>query len=215
MYIPKPFAMNDPNEQLAFIRSHPFGILISTAQQMQATHVPFVILEAGKAQTQTQTQTLGLHVAKANPQWQRIHDQEVLCIFTGDHAFVSASWYQDKARSVPTWDYTAVHVYGKATIATDGTRERILRQLTKENEPEGGWSMDQADPAYLDANRKAIVAIEVAVHKIEGVKKLSQNRTDEDRERVAAHLEAQAAHLAASIRAGKVPVQPTTRAQDN
>jgi transcriptional regulator len=196
MYVPAPFAMNDRQEQLAFIRANPFGVLVSAANAaIQATHVPFVILGT------EEEPRLGLHVARANPQWNSIDGQDVLCIYTGEHAFVSASWYGDPVHSVPTWDYTAVHVRGRATLANERTREQILRALTAENEPKGGWSMEQADPAYLDANRKAIVAIEIAIHKIEGAKKLSQNRTAGDREGVARGLEAHAEVLAAQIRA--------------
>ena len=186
MYVPKPFAMNDRGEQIAFIKAHPFGVVVSApgaaADPIQATHVPFVVLGTEEAPR------LGLHVARANPQWQTINDAPVLCIFTGDHAFVSASWYGDPQHSVPTWDYSAVHVRGRASLASDETREQILRGLTRENEPDGGWSMDKADPAYLDANRRAIVAIEVAIERIDGVNKWSQNRTAADRERVGSAL---------------------------
>lgn len=195
MYVPKPFEMNDRGEQLAFIRANPFGIIVSPGtHELQATHVPFVLLGT------EEEPRLGLHVARANPQWQSIDGQDVLCIFSGDHAFVSASWYADPVHSVPTWDYTAVHVQGRAALANDETRERILRALTAENEPQGGWSMEQADPAYLDANRKAIVATEVAIRSIKGVKKLSQNRSADDREGVAAGLERQGHSLAGLVR---------------
>lgn len=184
MYVPKPFAMNDREEQLAFINANPFGIIVSApgTTAIQATHVPFVLLGSAAEPK------LGLHVARANPQWQTIENEDVLCIFTGGHAFISAWWYEDPKHSVPTWDYTAVHVHGKATLANDETREAILQKLTAQNEPEGGWTMEQADPAYLEANRKAIVAIEVAIDTISGVKKLSQNRTQADRHGVAEGL---------------------------
>lgn len=198
MYVPKHFAVTDRAELARFIEAHAFGILISVANgEPIATHVPFVILSHGEHLT------LGLHVARANPHWQMLEGADVLAIFQGPHAFVSASWYEQPKLSVPTWDYSAVHCRGRASIAGDETTERILRALVAQHEGESGWSMDDAEPQYLERMKRGIVGIELAVASIEGAYKLSQNRSAAERARVAAELCGSEPQLAAEIEAAR------------
>lgn len=183
MYVPAPFRAEDRSQLLAFIEREPFGILVSTSNGAPfATHVPFVILERGERVV------LGLHVAKANPQWQQIDGCSVLAIFRGAHAMISAGWYAEPAASVPTWDYTAVHCSGRARLTgADGT-ERILRRIVETFET--SWRMEDAQPEYIERMQHAIIGIEITVESIAGSFKLSQNRSAEDRARVLEKLSA-------------------------
>jgi transcriptional regulator len=177
MYAPKPFAVADRRALLSFIEREPFGILVSSAQAKPfATHVPFIVCDDGEALT------LGLHVAKANPHWQSVEGQEVLAIFHGAHAMISAGWYAQPQDSVPTWNYAAVHCTGHARITDAAGTARILERMVERFEP--SWRMEQADASYVARMQQAIVGIEIAVSSIEGKFKYSQNRTPEDRERV-------------------------------
>ena len=194
MYVPKHFAVSDRAELTRFIRAHPFGVLVSVdSAQPVATHVPFVVLNEGRETV------LGLHVARANPHWQTLDGADVLAIFQGPHAFVSASWYEQPERSVPTWDYSAVHCRGRASLAAADATERILRALVAAHEGESGWSMEIAKPDYLEAMKRGIVAIQIAVSSMEGAFKLSQNRSEIERARVADELRTAAPDVAESI----------------
>ena len=183
VYVPKHFSVDDRNELLAFIGREPFGIIVSTVEGKPfATHVPIVIMEEGAELT------LGLHVAKANPQWREIDGQNVLAIFQGPHAMISASWYVEPEQNVPTWNYGAVHCSGVARLTGPNGTRRILQRLVAQMEP--AWRIENADAAAIERMEKAIVGIEVAVAQIVGSYKYSENRSDEDRERVIAALSA-------------------------
>lgn len=177
MYAPKPFAVADRRTLVAFIEREPFGILVSNVDGRPfATHAPFIVREDGESLR------LGLHVAKANPQWRSIAGQEVLAVFHGAHAMISAAWYAQPQNDVPTWDYAAVHCAGGAHVTDGAATASILQRLVERHEP--SWRMEQADPDYITRLQQAIVGIEIAVSSIEGTFKYSQNRTLEDRERV-------------------------------
>lgn len=183
VYVPKHFSVEDRSELLAFIRREPFGIVVSNVDGKPfATHVPIVIMQEGGALT------LGLHVAKANPQWRTLEGQQVLAIFQGAHAMISASWYVEPELNVPTWNYGAVHCSGTAHLTDAAGTRRILERLVAQLEPE--WRIEKANARSIEGMERAIVGIEVAVTQIEGSYKYSENRSDEDRERVIAALNA-------------------------
>ncbi len=127
MYIPAHFAEHRVEVMHALMRSYPLGVLVTnTSAGMEANHIPFV--------TDTNPGpwgTLRCHVARANPVWASLeHASDVLVIFQGPEAYVSPSAYEAKqkdGRVVPTWNYVAVHAYGKARIVHD--RERLLDLL--------------------------------------------------------------------------------------
>src|SRR5437588_7836819 len=126
MYIPEFNRIEDRALALAFMRANPFVILVSTtANGPFATHLPLLIDES------PDQITLRGHVAKANPHWQMIGQEEAhesLVIFHGPHAYISPTLYEIR-ESVPTWNYAAVHVYGRGTFFAD---EAQLRQLLQE-----------------------------------------------------------------------------------
>lgn len=178
----------------AFIRRHPFGILVSVLDgKPLATHVPFVVLDQEKV-------TLGLHVARANPHWQSLDGAQVLAIFHGAHGFVSASWYARPSENVPTWNYSAVHCTGRASIA-NGTRTLdILRTAVREFEGERGWSIASASDEYVARMKRGIAGVEIAVTSIEGKFKYSQNRDEGELQNVLEHLDASAPDLSRDMR---------------
>lgn len=183
MYAPKPFAVTDRRALVAFIEREPFGILASTLEGKPfATHVPFIVRDDGESLR------LGLHVAKANPHWRQVEGTEVLAIFQGPHAMISAGWYAEPRNNVPTWNYSAVHCVGRARITDAAETARMLQALAERLEP--SWRMEQADSEYVARLQQAIVGIEIAVSTIEGTRKYSQNHTLDDRERAIAALSA-------------------------
>ena len=180
MYIPKHFLESDAAALAEFIEAHAFGTLITVVDGRPfASHVPFVYERAAG--------TLHCHVARANPQWRQLDAApEALVMFVGPHGYISPTWYVDSG--VPTWNYTAVHVYGRARAVDDaavtGPHVERLAAHYERGSP-SPWMPD------YDARRLAgIVGVEVRVREIQGKFKLSQNRSAADRAAVIARLQA-------------------------
>jgi transcriptional regulator len=134
-------------------------------------------------------------MARANQQWETLRHSPVLIIFTGPEHYISPSWYKTKEEHgnvVPTWNYAAVHVTGRARVFEGEALYPHLRQLTAANETAHGlpWRIEDAPRSYVDGLIKAVVGIEIQIDRIEGKWKMSQNRPARDRESVIAALEA-------------------------
>ena len=181
MYNPAAFVENRPDVLHRFLRRHPFATLISAGPNgFSSSHVPMLFDEPSNV--------LRCHVARANPHWQHLQaSPETLVLFQGPHHYISPSWYASKQQGgkvVPTWNYTTVHVQGRARIFDD--REdlvTLVRQLTNEHEAsfEQPWSIDDAPSDYIDAMARSIVGIEISIDQIAGKGKLGQNRSEQDR----------------------------------
>jgi transcriptional regulator len=131
---------------------------------------------------------LVLHMAVANPHWRTITDgAPALAVVTGPEAYISPAWYAGKARHgrvVPTWNYSAVHVTGLATVHRNPDwLLAAVRELTDlhEQRRQAPWAVSDAPPTYLTQQLRGIVGIELAIRTVEGKAKRSQNRSDEDR----------------------------------
>lgn len=179
MYIPSYFKENNTDELIEFIKAHNFATLISISNNVPiATHLPFVInIKDNKI-------SLISHMAKANPQWQTFAKNELLIIFQGPHAYISPSNYE-KQQNVPTWNYIAVHAYGKAKVIEEQKELISLMENTIvafENKFMEQWRNLSSD--YINNMLKAIVAFEIEVIKMEGKFKLSQNKTKVEQENI-------------------------------
>lgn len=191
MYTPHVFAEDRIDELQAFMREHPLAAIVTGGPNgPEATHVPVVLHpELGT------NGVLRCHVARASGQWKTLQSGcSVLAIFQGPEHYISPSWYpskQEHGRVVPTWNYVAVHVRGRARAYEDtGWLLEHLRALTDQNESvfEQPWSVDDAPAEYIASLANTIVGIEIAIEAIEGKWKVSQNRPGSDREGVVAGL---------------------------
>lgn len=185
MYVPKIFKNEKPKEVEEFIHQNSFGILVSLENGIPlATHIPIELEEReGK-------KVLCGHLARANEQWCSFDEnKEVLVIFTGPHAYISASWY--KGESVPTWNYVAVHVYGKIRIIEGQDLWQSLKKLVDKYEKasENPVSLETMSEKMVENQMKAIVGFEIEITDIQAKYKLSQNRNAEDYQRVVEHLQ--------------------------
>lgn len=190
MYLPPPHREHDTARMIALMRAHPLGLLIThAADGLTANAAPFSVCEEGGVLR------LVAHLARANPQWRQAG--EALVVFTGPDAYVSPGWYATKQTTgavVPTWNYVAVHAYGRLRAIEDRAWLRAqVEALTTTHEAAraGPWRVDDAPPAYIEQMLGAIVGVEIAVARLEGKWKMSQNRTVEDRIGVVAGLRAQ------------------------
>lgn len=193
MYLPAHFAQPDVAELHRLMQDFPLASLVVNGPQgLDANPLPFE-LEAGAGPHGT----LIAHVARANPLWKDMADDaEVLVIFRGGDAYVSPNWYPSKHeahRAVPTWNYRLVHVHGKIRIRDDEKFVRgVVARLTRTHEGRTPgntpWKMGDAPAEYIDQRLREIVGIEIAIERIVGKWKVSQNRDVRDRNNVAQEL---------------------------
>jgi transcriptional regulator len=185
MYVPAAFAETDPERLAAIIGDHNFGTLITAGPQgLLATHLPFV------ADPTRPLNRLHAHMAKANPHWRDVGEgADALAIFQGPHAYVSASWYAN--RRVPTWNYIAVHVYGRVRILhrPEEVLDVLARTVThQEAHRPAPWRIEDQPDGYIRGMANGIVALELEIARIEGKAKLSQNVPRADQEGAVAGL---------------------------
>jgi len=188
MYQPPHFREQDLSVQHALIRAHPLGLLITSGDagptaNLLPFHLDSSLSEKG---------TLQVHIAKANTQWREIEaGAPVLVVFQGADAYVTPSWYatkQETGKVVPTWNYAIVQVRGSARVVHDASWLRSqIGKLTGEHEAirEHAWAVEDAPDAYIASQIKGIVGVEIQIAEIEGKWKVSQNRPEADRTRVA------------------------------
>lgn len=181
MYSPRAFQESDLHTLHEFVERHSFGLLISQHDGSPfATHLPFLL-----DRTSGRFGTLLGHVARANPQWEQCVGQQILAVFSGPHAYVSPSWYEAE-HVVPTWNYVAVHAYGRAELVEDddGLLDIVRRSVeVYERSMPRPWSLGEAD-TFVDRLLKQIVGFRIEVERIEGKWKLNQNQPAERREKV-------------------------------
>lgn len=185
MYTPKHFEEKDPDKIFKFMEEYNFATVVSYAKKKPwASHLPFVLLKEGE------TITLKAHMAKANPQWASFNsDEEVLVIFHEPHSYISPKLYENKV-SVPTWNYIAVHAYGKPRLLkTVEERIKILELSFEHFEPSYKEQWLTLPEAYKNDLLDGIMAFEIEVTKIEAKFKLSQNRTIGERKNVMESLD--------------------------
>lgn len=188
MYLPRLFREDNPEVIADLIAKHPLASLVTLGPDgLELSPVPLLY-----DPTPRQDAPLGLlrgHLARANPQWQ-VYNPAVpaLAIFTGSNAYISPNWYPSKAehgKAVPTWNYAVVEAQGPLRVIEDTDELRgLLAQLTavhEANQPHA-WKLEDAPEDYLAAQLKAVVGIELAVQKLTGKWKMSQNRSEGDRD---------------------------------
>ena|SRR5436190_19474404 len=195
MYIPAAFRETRLDALYGLIQANSFGALVSRLQdELFATHIPFLLDPAHGANGM-----LRGHFARANPHWQAFDGTESLAIFQGPHAYISPAWYIAE-EAVPTWNYAVVHVYGAPRSIEDPAAVRDLLEQTVSTFDTEGWSTRRVDEAYITKLAKAIVAFEMPIARLDGKKKLGQNRPAEDARGAARGLRAVAEQMEAAAR---------------
>lgn len=173
-------------------------LVTMTDEGMEASHIPMLYDPQPAADGSAPHGTLYGHLARGNPQWRRFcKDIDALAIFQGPDVYVTPSWYETKRESgkvVPTWNYVAIHAYGKLSAFDD--REQLLQLVTRLTEREEHkrtqpWAVSDAPADYIDAMLKGIVGIALPVTRLEGKWKMSQNRNAADQAGVIAGLRAE------------------------
>jgi len=197
MYLPKHFEQADPGILHDAIDAFPLGALVTVGPEgPDANHVPFELDRA-----QGPYGVLRCHVARANPVWRAAQrgGGRALVIFRGVSGYVSPNWYPSKRTThqvVPTYNYAIVHAHGRIVVHDDPKWVRgLVARLTRRHEATqpAPWKMTDAPADFIDAQLGQIVGVEIAIERLEGKWKMSQNRSAEDRAGVIAGLREQGA----------------------
>jgi transcriptional regulator len=153
-----------------------FATLVNAGPSgLVASHLPFVLETRGDGRS-----VLFAHMARANPHAEVLTQSECLVIFAGPHAYISPSWYDDRA-TAPTWDYISIHCYGNArTHSLEETRENIERLLAVvEADEERPWSTNELPDADVRRMLGNVVSFEIEVTRTEAKFKLNQGEKPE------------------------------------
>ncbi len=188
MYIPPAFQENDPAALHAAIRAARLATFVTaTAEGLIGSPLPMILDE-----TEGPYGTLYGHVARANPQWRLAPIGDAMAVFMGPDAYVTPSWYATKRETgkvVPTWNYVAVHVYGAVEFFEDAQRLRdVVTRLTNLHETSRAetagvepWAVTDAPEDFITSQLRGIVGLRMPITRIDGKRKMSQNRSAEDR----------------------------------
>lgn len=183
MYVPPLFATDDDDAWRVVDDAGAGMLVIQSDAGLASVYVPIIVSE--------DRHTIRTHVAKANPWWKAVGEgADVLALFLAASAYVTPSYYPSRLENpgvVPTWNYVAAEVRGRATIR-DQSEWKLAQTTAVTSRFEAGrdpeWRADDLDPHYRELQMKAIVGVEIDVVSIEGKAKLSQNRPDIDRRSV-------------------------------
>jgi transcriptional regulator len=186
MYVPSHFAPDEAAVDELLARHGAADLITATPDGLRATMLPFVY--------DRERRTLLGHFARNNDHWRQPVLGEALVIVRGPASYISPSWYASKVehgRVVPTWNYVTAHVHGALTVHDDVEwLAALVRRLTDQHEAgrPAPWSVDDAPEKFVQGQLRAIVGVEIAISRIEGKFKLSQNRPDADIDGVIAGL---------------------------
>lgn len=208
MYLPDQFKIEDQAEIHALMRAFPFALLVTHGEQgLFATHMPTRL----KVDAESPLGRIECHLARPNQHWRMIDPAvEALMVFQGAEAYIRPGWYPSKAehgKHVPTWNYQAVHAYGRLEVKTD--KAWLLahaRELSDQQEAHLAqpWSVSDAPESYIDVMLRGIVGLSFSITRLEGKAKMSQNREMRDRAGVVdglnARAEGQDQHVAAIVK---------------
>lgn len=190
MYIPAQFKIEDLQELEGVLAAAPLASFVTLGSQgLISTPLP-LLLDISEGDYGV----LYGHIAKANPQWRDSKACEALAIFLGPDAYISPAWYATKRETdkvVPTWNYVAVHAYGVPEFIEDKARLLdIVTKLTSQHEAgqNAPWAVSDAPDGFIQRQLGAIVGIRMPISRLEGKRKMSQNRTADDRAGVAEGL---------------------------
>ncbi|WP_282133118.1 FMN-binding negative transcriptional regulator [Cellulophaga baltica] len=184
MFTPKYYEQKDLKEIKQFLIENSFGILVNQVDNKPwATHIPLELDTDHDG-----SDILVGHIARANPQGKHFTENgTVLCIFNGPHSYISSSWY--KKEEVPTWNYIAVHVYGKLSILSEDEVMASMHKLVNKYEKASTNPITLEDMSSQTLRQvKGVIGFKIKIDDIQATYKLSQNRT-EDHETIISELE--------------------------
>ena len=176
---PNPLFRSEDNDFLAeLIDEIGFGkVFLTTPEGPRVAHTPFVLKEGGR---------LRFHLARSNALTKHLAGATALAVVDGPHDYVSPRWYENRA-TVPTWDYVALELEGPVRSLADEELETFLHELIEKQEGslEGeAWTAGETPGDIWAALFSAIAGFEMKIEQQRPTLKLSQKKSDEERERI-------------------------------
>lgn len=169
----------DTARNLAFVRERSFGALTVVGEDAPLiSHIPFVLAEDDGS--------FMAHIVKSNPIWRALRDgpRTAAMIVSGPDAYISPDWYGVDDQ-VPTWNYVAVHLRGKVSLADEAGMRAHADELSAQFEgrlaPKAPWKTDKMDEEALHRMMRMIAPIRMEIESVDGTWKLGQNKPDEAR----------------------------------
>ena len=184
MYTPKLYREDDRTRILEFLQQNDFAtVLAHDGERPVASHLLVDVIKTSEGWF------INSHMSRANPLWKMFDgNPEILVIFQGPHTYISPTWYNHI--NVPTWNYQAVHLYGRPRLVTDREETyQLLKRLTDRYEKSDRYRMETLPPDFVEKEMKGVMAFQVEVTQIQANYKLSQNRDDEDYWNIVANLD--------------------------
>jgi len=184
VYIPRHNEEKRVSVMHSLIVSRPLGTLVTLgASGLFAAHIPMILEDDGSL-----FGILKGHISRANTQWQDfVPTVEALAIFAGHQHYITPTWYpgtQEHGKEVPTWNYVVVHAYGPLKVIQDEqwllTNVEKLTSVHEAGSPVP-WRVSDAPEDFIRSQLKGIIGLELPIQKLEGKWKVSQNRTERDR----------------------------------
>jgi transcriptional regulator len=205
MYTPKLYREENRGKILEFLRQNEFATVVAyDGEKPTASHLLVDVIEEGERLF------VNGHMSKVNPLWKTFEkNTEVLVIFQGPHTYISPTWYNHV--NVPTWNYQAVHVYGKPRIV-EGHAEvyDLLKNLIARHESAADYSLETLPQDFVEKEVRGVVAFQVEVTRIEANYKLSQNRNDEDHRNIIGKLDEREDEMSHAVAAVMKANRPQT-----
>ena len=180
-YPPLHYIDDSPDYINRIIDTHGFALFASSnVDGPLATHIPMV----------RDGEFLYGHLAANNPMTAFIGTSMIFfAAFHGPHDYISATLYDKPESSVPTWDYTAVHVHGTTRALSPEESVDRMQDLIERYEPQDGWEMEDA-ASYASRLFPHILYFEMSMDTVRGIRKLSQNKNAEIQARIIEDLRA-------------------------
>ncbi len=178
-YIPSEFEIKDQKEILEIVKAYPMAVVVSSGDPFPVvSHLPVLLLESKEM---GKFPEIFLHFALGNPHWEKLQQTpQCTLVFKGSEAYISPSWYSKP--NVPTWNYEAVHLYGKMKMLNWDENKKLMSEMVKHFEriyADSPMLMEHLDKEYVDINLRGIKSFIFKMEKIEGIKKFSQNKSNE------------------------------------
>jgi transcriptional regulator len=182
VYLPDHFRVDDVSQMHALMRRRPFATLVTGGSTgLYASHLPTVLKD------EEPYGVIECHLARPNPHCEKLAEgSETLMIFQGPESYITPNWYPSKAqhgKAVPTWNFAVVHAYGRPEVMKD--KEWLLRHVTElsdqqERNEAKPWKPSDAPNTYIEVMLRGIVGFRLAITRLEGKWKMSQNREMRD-----------------------------------
>ncbi|MEV4640392.1 FMN-binding negative transcriptional regulator [Actinoplanes sp. NPDC049548] len=180
MYVPPLYRPPDVAAQHELITENPFGLLVvAGGGALSGVHLPFVL-----DREQGPYGRLRGHLSRANPVAAALAEgTEVMAVFTGPHSYICPDDYASEPH-FPTWNYAAVHAYGRPRVLAGAEADRQLVDLIADQEgrlaPKEPWTLDRVPDELYQQFRSMIVVFELPLDRLEGIFKYGQNKERDD-----------------------------------